>query len=1127
MVLKAKYTPEREGAAGDVTMSRKFHALTGRDKFSESMRGLLLVSLWLCSRESLCAASGAASWLREPALSPDGQSIAFRSDGDLYVASVRTGKARLLRGTKSHEMTPIWLPDGKTIAYANDAHGSYDVFTVSADGNGEPRRLTFHSQDEIPVGVSPNGEDLLIRTGRLDLFSGHSVYPYQREERGTLEWTGVFSLPVAGGMPRPLLEPASLEATMDDTGGRLIFSERPGRERIFRKNERSPATWNIWLRERDGATFRQLTKFAGHDTTPVWNSIDRKIYYLSERSGSMNVWRMPVEGDDHAEAVTRHTRYPVHGLTIARDGTMAYSWRGEIYVGTPGHGFAALPVRIPKRSFDETPPAVLDLTGAVREAVLAGSHQAIVIARGEVFAIDTRSGAHRALLNDEPGAKSSPTISADGRSLLVACDRGGVSELLLAEMPAGAQSWLDSSARPKVMALARTQEIILNASLSPDGRKAAFTTSRALQLVSTRGGDVRIALTREAGLGRKGQRLAWHPASRHLALEFSNRQRAESEVAVLDYETLDVVNVTRSGFDDKAPFWSADGRSLIWQNDREGLRTYQVLDGAPDAYALIFDADAWRARAAERGPIRVATGQELSRWLTELQSDPTLLTARRVRLTPLSSDIRALTLAPSGRFLLWVQKVGQHMELWRKPLPEGAEFRVAQLPESVKVSDSLSSVNSISVATDEREAIVLVDGTARRVQLEAAPIQITTLELKNIPCGRGAVERRLIFEHVVRAAHELYYRPEYLSGINWRGYADEYRRLLPAVTHPKDFAELMQELFGELNASHTEFLYRSGITAQTGSLGAIYDSKYQGPGIRIAEVLRFSPLENAEISQRGPMPASEPPRAGDVITSIARRSVPAGADPAQLLLDSMGKNIDITVRSPGGTERHFSVKPISDVEESTLFYRRWVEYRRRETDRLSGGRLGYVHLPWMEDDAFSQMVDGVLGEHATKQGIVLDTRFNLGGWMHGPLMAFYSARFAFTLRADGVEFSSEPAMRAGRPFVVLINSSNYSNGFETPRLFKGAGLAKLVGEPIPGTGLGGSGYTLPYWEYHYNVAWDASLTADGRYWENETLQPDVLVEERPAAPGQSQDKQLEGAVRLLLGEMDQATSVSK
>jgi C-terminal processing protease CtpA/Prc len=523
------------------------------------------------------------------------------------------------------------------------------------------------------------------------------------------------------------------------------------------------------------------------------------------------------------------------------------------------------------------------------------------------------------------------------------------------------------------------------------------------------------------------------------------------------------------------------------------------LGRAGDAYALAFAPEAWRARAVERGPMPAATAEELGGWRKELESDPVLLNERRVRLTPLSSDIGAMALAPSGRFLFWTQKVGEHTELWRKPLPEGAEFRVARLPETVKVSDAFESTDSIGIA----------------VQLQATPVQITALELKDIPRGQGAVERQLVFEHVVRAASEIYYRPEYLSSIDWPGRAAEYGRLLPAVTHPKDFAELMQELLGELNSSHTEFLYLPSTTARTGALGAIYDPRYQGPGVRIAEVLRSSPLANAEV----------PPRAGDVITSIDGRGVPAGADPAEFLFDRVGKEVEITVRSAEGAERRLGVNPISDVEESALFYRRWVQYRRVETDRLSGGRLGYVHLPWMEDDAFSQMVDSVLGEHATKQGIVLDTRFNLGGWMHGPLMAFYSARFAFSLRANGVEFASEPAMRAGRPFVVLINSANYSNGFETPRLLKEAGLAKLVGAPIPGTGLGGSGYTLPYWEYHYNVAWDASMTADGRYWENETLQPDVLVEEHPAAPGQSEDPQLASAISLLLTQLDQVAPV--
>jgi C-terminal processing protease CtpA/Prc len=384
------------------------------------------------------------------------------------------------------------------------------------------------------------------------------------------------------------------------------------------------------------------------------------------------------------------------------------------------------------------------------------------------------------------------------------------------------------------------------------------------------------------------------------------------------------------------------------------------------------------------------------------------------------------------------------------------------------------------------------------------------LELKGMPAVDTPAVHRWIFEHVVRTVPADFYLPDSLPRLRWSEHVAEYRRHVAAVTHPADFAELMGELLGELNASHTYFHYRRPPPPEQPafSLGVVYAPDHEGPGWKIADVLHSGPLSKADPEIR----------AGDVIVQVDSVPVAARSDPARFLTRAPDAEIELTVRTAAGAERRLRVSPLDTAGESRLFYRRWLQFQARETDRLSGGRVGYVHMPAMEEEWFRPVVEDVLGSLVHKEALLLDTRFNSGGWIHEPLISFLAAPFAFDLRVRGTTYASEPALRAGRTFVVLVNRANYSNGFETPRLLREQGIARLVGEPMAGTGLGGSTDPLPYPEYSYSVAHDVTLTRAGELWEGVEQQPDVLVPADRNALRAGHDVQLAAAVQAVLAD---------
>lgn len=1051
------------------------------------------------------AAQHAPPWLRDPAVSPDGRSIAFRLDGDIYVASTQTGRATILRGTAANERQPVWFADGKKIAFSADTFGSFDVFAIDVEGGADPQRLTWHCGDEVALGVAPDGLTLLIRANRIDVSASPAVYP---ADAWQVPATTVYSMSIHGGMPRLLAEPTALEGTWAGNG-RLIFSARASNEMFARKHASSPATSDLWLQQGEDAAPRKLTTFDGHDTAPVWNATDGHVYYLSERGGSANIWRMPLQGDSAAQPVTRHTQYPVRDLSISAAGRIAYSYRGEIYVGAFGIGFRKLHLEFlrprMKPAFDQR----VDASTTIRQATLIPDRQeAVLVVRGEIYAVDIQSGARRRLLAEHAGVKSWPTFSVDGRSLLVVRDRGDMSDLLLAQLPRDAHSWVkDALTASSVRSLASTKaEVILRSSLSPDGERAAFTTGMTLRVVDVATGKLRDLLRRGEGLETTEQPLVWHPGSAHLAIEMGNLRRTGlAEIAVVRVADGTLTNISRSGFNDRDPQWSRDGRALIWQSDRDGLRNFGPQDATADSYAFFFDSAAQRAYEAGSGRSASASAADIEGWLSELRHNPDTFNERRVRLSPSSAHIEAHALRSDGRALIQVRRVAEATQLWRTELPDSKVEIVKYLPEPVPPSKAFVSVGSIELSADGKYALVSSTGQVHWVDLTAGTM--TRLSLGDIAAADIGAEQRWIFDHVIRTIDRVYYQPQRLQSGHWSEQIAEHRRFLPAIRDRIDFSELMSELLGELNTSHTFFRYmRSATQEESASLGVIYDPDHAGPGWKIAALLPRSPLAKADVGVRP----------GDLVTRIEGQVIAAGADPAQSLSNAAGKILTLMVQSPNKDARTVRITPVSNEEQTRLAYLRWADWRRRETERLSQGRLGYVHLASMEEEPFRELVDQILGSLVHKEGIVVDTRYNRGGWMHEPFMAFFSAAFDFNLRANGTIYSSEPVFRAGRPWIMLANPSNYSNGSEITRLVQEHGLAKLVGEPVAGTGMGQHADPLPYWEYQYGAAFDASMTADGRYWEGVTQHPDVLVPSDRSALSSGRDMQLEAAVSTLL-----------
>ena len=276
-------------------------------------------------------------WLRYPAISPDGQSILFEYKGDIWSVPAGGGSAIPLTMSESYEFSPVWSHDGRSVAFSSDRYGNFDVFVMPANG-GEAKRVTFNSAREVPSTFTADDRAILFNGNRQDLAT-HVQFP----AGGMAE---LYSVPVTGGRVSLVLTTPAFDATVDSKGEKIIFHDYKGYESDWRKHHNSAVTRDVWVYDTKAKNYTQLSGFKGEDRNPVFDSNDSDFYFLSEQSGSFNVYKSSLSRPERSTAVTKFTKHPVRFLTRSKSGTLAFSYDGELYTMKPGGEPSKVNVRV-------------------------------------------------------------------------------------------------------------------------------------------------------------------------------------------------------------------------------------------------------------------------------------------------------------------------------------------------------------------------------------------------------------------------------------------------------------------------------------------------------------------------------------------------------------------------------------------------------------------------------------------------------------------------------------------------------------------------------------------------------------------------------------------------------------
>ena len=1060
-------------------------------------RSLLAFCILSLALTPLASAQVQPEWARYPAISPDGSTIVFSYLGDLWRVGASGGDAVALTSHPAHDFMPVWSADGRTIAFASDRHGNFDVYAVPAAG-GEPKRLTFHSAPEYPYAFEPGDRTVLFGAARLDAAANRG-YP-------TASQPELYRVPVAGGCVEQVLTTPAEAVQVGDDGAFLIYQDRKGGENEWRKHHTSAIARDIWIWDVASGQHRKVTSFAGEDRNPVLTADGQAFYYLSEESGSFNVHRMSVQGGA-SEQVTTFRGPPVRFLSMARDGTLAFGWDGALYTKRGSEAPRKVPVTLTADTHANE-VRVIPVTGSAQAlAVSPTGKEVAFIVRGEVFVTSVEGTATKQITRT-PEQEADVSFSPDGKSLLYASERNGRWRIIRADRTRDAEPYFYASTVIAETAVVDDGHEATRPTYSPDGEQIAYIEDRStLKVLDVESGRTRTLLTADQVFSTRdaGTYYQWSPDGQWLLFDYAIPGLAPGEVGLVKADgSGQIVNLTRSGFEDRSGKWVLGGQAMIWVSNRDGLKAVaQSGSSQSDVYAMFFTQDAWdRYRLSPEDYTLLKESEDKNKPkpdTTKSVPEPVALDLddlelRKARLTVHSSSLGDALLSKDGETLYYLARFERGMNLWSTSLRKRETKMVVAL-----------NANRGNLAWDKEETTLFLLADGGISTIDPASGKRTNVSIRGEMTLDVAAERAYAFEHVWRRTKETFYTAGY-HGVDWDGIKPVYEKYLPHIGDGYDFAEMLSEMLGELNVSHSGARYSPSEATDdaTASLGLFYDPSYRGAGMRVVEVVKNGPIDRAGMDVRP----------GMVIESIDGVAIAPDTDPAQYLNRKASKRTLLVV-ADGDARRELVVQPITLAEESRLLYDRWVRRNQQEVDSVSGGRFGYVHIPGMNDGAYRTAYEEVMGKYADRDGIVVDTRFNGGGDLVADLAMFLSGDRFFDYTTDTRSTGFEPNFRWTRPSVAIAGEANYSDGHCFAYAYQALELGTLVGAPVPGTCTFAGWETLPDGSTRWGVPGMGVKDDTGRYLENHQTEPDVLVINELAMASRGRDQQLEAAVAEL------------
>ena len=1026
--------------------------------------------------------------------------IAFEWGGDIWIVARSGGQARRLVTGYDLEGAPYFSPDGTRVAFTGNYDGNLDVYVVSASG-GEPRRLTFHPGADVAVGWTPDGKSVLLRSGRASHADENMLY----------------TVPVSGGFPSALPLAMAEEGAYSPDGTHLAYVPTAQWEPQW-QHYRGGQTTPVWIANLADSSVVKIPRQNSNDRNPMW--VGDTVYFLSDRDGPATLYAY----DTHSRSVRRligNDGFDILSANAGPDG-IVYTQLGSLHVYDFGHGERTVPVSI-AADMPQVRPHWLKVGDDIQNANISPSGvRAVFEAHGDIFTVPADHGDIRNLTQTPGIADRDPAWSPDGRWIAYFSDRTGEYKLHIKD-----QRGLEPA---RVIDLPEPS-FFYTPVWSPDSKKIAYSDKHGnLWYVDLdRGKPVRIAHAPFETFGATGFNVSWSPDSRWLAY---NNQLANYLNAIFVYSPADgrSTQITDGMSDSRNPAFDKSGKYLYFLASTNTGLTSNGLDMESDERPTSSNLYAAVLQDTTVTPLKPQTDDEP---VNDDEPSPSASPKASAHSSAQAHDVRidfggilqrivALPVPNANYVNLAAGKSGE-VFLLQAPLtsvaPEPPRMTVLKFDmESRKAMPFAQGVGSggFAVSADGKK-MLLNEGRGWNIVSTASPVKAGEGELASADMELFSVPREewaQMYRETWRIERDFFYDKHY-GGLNLPQIQKRFAEFLPGIGSRDDLTFLTHQMLSYLSTGH--MWVRGGTEpdmphVSTGLLGADYtiqNGRYRFTHVYNGE--NWNPQLAAPLTQPG-----EEVHTGEYLLAVNGRPLHAADNVYQAFEETAGKQTIITVapNADGKDSREITVTPVPS--EHSLRNYAWIEDNRREVDRLSGGKLGYVYLPDTAYGGFTNF-NRYFFSQVDKQGMILDERFNHGGQVADYIIDILSRKpMSMLVPRDG-KVTIDPPLAIYGPKVMIINQYAGSGGDAMPWYFRKAKIGPLVGMRTWG-GLVGIGGYPSLMDGGSVMAPRIAIGGLHGHWEVEGhgIPPDLEVWQDPKALRDRHDPQLEAAVNTAM-----------
>jgi tricorn protease len=894
--------------------------------------------------------------------------------------------------------------------------------------------------------------------------------------------------------------------------------------RDFRTWKRYQGGWaqDLYLFDLASHEVKNITSHPRTDRDPMW--IGGKIFFNSDRTGTLNLWSYDV-GSGALAQITQSTSWDVRWPSDDEEGRIVYELGGELQVLDVKTGASrAIPIDVPSDSLYDRPSQV-SAAELIEDAALAPKGERVLfVSRGDVFSAPVEKGVTRNLTHSSRHHDKWARWSPDGRKVAFISDRTGEDELWLIDQ--------DGSGAPEQLT-SGGQAMRYFPAWAPDGKRIAFSDKDGKLWVLTLAGRKLVEVADDPR--NPLNEYVWSPDGGYLAYSLSDGEVVHS---IFLWSAADGKSrrVTSELFDETTPAWDPQGRYLFFLSSREYAPIFDpidftyAIDKTVGVYAMALRKDVGHPFPPESDEVAVA-GEGKGDQEKKDSKDGKDSKAVRIDFEGLESRVAQVPV-PFDNYSSLTAAEGKLLFLRNPPSALGRDPGPSALQvfsfDSRKADVLADNVGGYALSDDGSRVLVGTrDGAWSVYDVEKGEgskkdVSTSGLVVDRVPSEEWAE----IFDEVWRRYRDFFYVPT-MHGYDWAALKEQYRPLLAHVRHRSDLNYLIGEMIAELNISHA---YIAG-----GDFDLPERPRVALPGARFRldaaagryQISKIFRGQNEEEGYRSPLTEiGVDAKVGDYVLAIDGEELKAGDNPYRLLRHKADRPVTLTLNDRPQMEgaRQVTFQPVAN--ERNLIYLEWVTGNRERVDQMSGGKIGYLHIPDMGGDGLREFIKWFYPQ-LNKQGLIVDVRSNGGGFV-SPMILDRLGRQLMTVdfkRTRDVPIPYPPAAFYGS-MACLINEASGSDGDIFPAMFRQMGLGPLIGKRTWGgvVGISGTGPLIDGGSISVPDSATASLAGQ---WiiEGHGVDPDIVVENDPKSVIDGHDPQLERGVEEVLKRMREAPKV--